>query len=203
MSDPQRRQPDSAVRAKRQTTLPTHLQDYVLSGWRSSSKIAACFSDDDGQDSSRDLLFPSSRNQLVQLHDDMEELLRQKKDLRETHQSLQAAMDDLKLRNYDLNRKTRQSEYRLEQLTRRSTMETDQLHAQIKHLGEAVQQLQPDPSPSAIHREGDQMTAPRPEAVEMPTPHRASRHLSGNSLGNRDSPHSRSPQPRESISGMD
>lgn len=62
--------------------------------------------------------------------------------------SLQAAMEDLKLRNSDLNHKTQQSDYRLEQLRRQSTLEIDQLCEQIKHLIEVVGRLQAPSAPS-------------------------------------------------------
>lgn len=47
-------------------------------------------------------------------------------------------MDDLELYNHDLKLETWQSKYRLEQLRQQSMMETNQLHAQIKHQGEFV-----------------------------------------------------------------
>lgn len=85
MSNPQERELGPDVRVKRQTTLPPHLQEYDLSGpgnWRSSSTTAARVFGDE-QHLYNDQHSPPSSGQV---------LLPQ-------HESLQAAMEDLKLHN--------------------------------------------------------------------------------------------------------
>ncbi|KAJ8289377.1 hypothetical protein GJAV_G00000590 [Gymnothorax javanicus] len=194
ISTRQDRELEPDKRLKRQTTLPAHLQDFEISGpsnWRLSSAAAVQVLDDE-QPVSTDHQSPSSWNRGAQPCDEPEELRKQNRDLMQKHDALLAAMEDLKLHNLNLNIKAQQSEYKLEQLRRQSTMETNELCAQIKHLGEVVQQLWARTSPAAC-------SVTHPETAKMFTPPRPTHHSTEDLTDGLVSPHGQhSPHPRQS-----
>lgn len=204
--NPQERELEVDLRVKRYITLPAHVQDYDLSGPgnRRSSSATAARGSRDVQRLSQDQHSPSSSGQVVQPCDEPEELQQQNKDLMQTHDSLLAAMEDLKLRNYNLDLKIRQSEYRLEQLKRHSTMETKQLRAEIQHLGEVVQRFQPTSSQSASKQEEDGMNVTHRETATTLTPRRHTHCPSKEFMDCLDFPHGQhSPHPSQSTSAKD
>lgn len=50
-------------------------------------------------------------------------------------------MKELKLQNESLCLRSKRNEFKLEQLNRKSVLETDRLRRQVEHLGAAIQKL--------------------------------------------------------------